>query len=162
MLVSKIFPKGSVLLAILGDTIANTGILSFDSCCPDSLVGLHGASGPLSRFAEAYLTSTKLSLRRASYASGGQPNINLAMLRSYPLPLPPEAEQTRIAVKIQCSLSTIDALQETVSRRILSADRLRQFILKSAFEGRLVPHDPRDESRLEPPEHISSTSRFQT
>jgi type I restriction enzyme S subunit len=142
VLVSKIFPKGSVLLAIVGDTIAKTGILSFDSCCPDSLVGLHGASEPLSSFAEAYLTSTKLSLRRASYASGGQPNINLAMLRSYPLPLPPEAEQTRIAMKIQCSLSTIDALQKTVSRRILSADRLRQSILKSAFEGRLVPHDP--------------------
>ena len=76
VLVSKIFPKGSVLLAIVGDTIANTGILSFDSCCPDSLVGLHGASGPLSSFAEVYLSSTKLSLRRVSNASGGQPNIN--------------------------------------------------------------------------------------
>jgi len=162
VLVSKIFPKGSVLLAIVGDTIANTGILSFDSCCPDSLVGLHGATEPLPSFAEAYLTSTKLSLRRTSYASGGQPNINLGMLRPYPLPLPPEAEQTRIAMKTRGSLSTIDALQETVSRRILSADRLRQSILKCAFEGRLVPRDPKDESGLEPVEHIGSTSGLQT
>ena len=61
LLVSKMFPRGSVLVAIAGDTIANTGILSSDSCCPDSLVGLHSENGPLLRFAEAYLTSTKLS-----------------------------------------------------------------------------------------------------
>ena len=51
-------------------------------------------------------------------------------------------------MKIQCSLSTIDALQETVSRRILSVDRLRQSILKRAFEGKLVPQNRKDESAL--------------
>lgn len=146
LLFSKRFPRGSVLMAIAGDTIANTGILSSDSCCPDSMVGLQSENGLLLSFAEAYLTSTKLALRRASYASGGQPNINLAMLRSYPVPLPPEAEQSRIVMELQRILSTVDALQETVSCRTLAADRLRQSILKRAFEGKLVPQHPNDES----------------
>jgi type I restriction enzyme S subunit len=139
------FSKGTVLVAIVGATIANTGILSFDSCCPDSLVGLRSENEALLNFAEAYLRSMKLSLRHASYASGGQPNINLAMLQPYPLPFPPEAEQTRIVMEIQRSLSTIETLQEVVARRILGADRLRQSILKRAFEGKLVQQDPGDE-----------------
>lgn len=145
LLVSKMFSKGTVLVAIVGATIANTGVLSFDSCCPDSLVGLRNENAILLSFAEAYLTSMKLSLRRASYASGGQPNISLAMLQPYPLPLPPESEQTRIIMEIQRSLSTVETLQEAVAHRILSADRLRQSVLKRAFEGKLVPQDPNDE-----------------
>ena len=38
-----------------------------------------------------------------------------------------------------------DELAETIDRELARAARLRQSILKRAFEGRLVPQDPADE-----------------
>jgi type I restriction modification DNA specificity protein len=38
--VSKMFRSGSVLIAIVGATIGNTGVLTFDACAPDSIVAL--------------------------------------------------------------------------------------------------------------------------
>lgn len=143
--VSKMFTKGTVLIAIVGATIANTGILAFDSCCPDSLVGLQGEDSRLLRFSEAYLCSRKLLLRQSSYASGGQPNINLSMLLPYPVPLPPIAEQARILMEIERRFSTLDNLQKVLQVRSRAASRLRQSLLQRAFSGNLVPQDPHDE-----------------
>jgi type I restriction enzyme, S subunit len=42
-------------------------------------------------------------------------------------------------------LSLIDALTLEVQRGLVRASRLRQAILKAAFEGKLVPQDPADE-----------------
>jgi type I restriction enzyme S subunit len=84
--VSKKFPAGTILIAIVGATIANTGILTFDSCCPDSLVAIQSTSNVTVRLCEMYLRSIKIQLRNVSYASGGQPNINLSTL--LPLTVP--------------------------------------------------------------------------
>ena len=62
-----------------------------------------------------------------------------------PIPLPPLAEQTAIVEAVQEKLSQIDALEAEVEHGLARAGRLRQAILKAAFEGRLVPQDPNDE-----------------
>jgi type I restriction enzyme S subunit len=61
------------------------------------------------------------------------------------IPLPPLAEQRRIVKEVERRLSVIDALEEAVEANLTRAERLRQAILKTAFEGRLVPQDPNDE-----------------
>jgi type I restriction enzyme S subunit len=139
------FGKGTVLIAIVGATIANTGILTFDSCCPDSLVGIQADDGIRLRYAEICLRSKKLDIRNASYASGGQPNINLQLLNPYPVPLPPLAEQQRIVAEVERRLSVVEELEAAVEANLARAGRLRQSILKRAFEGKLVPQDPTDE-----------------
>jgi type I restriction enzyme S subunit len=68
------------------------------------------------------------------------------MLQPYPLPLPAAAEIPRIVRDAERALSLIDGLEQTVGSQLRRADRLRQAILKRAFEGKLVPQDPNDES----------------
>jgi type I restriction enzyme S subunit len=131
--ISRLFPAGTVLIAIVGATIGNTGILTFDSCAPDSLVALESENSALAKFAEFYLQSKKLSIRATSYASGGQPNINLEFLRNYPFPLPPLAEQTRIVAEMERRLSVVAELESLVSANLQRATRLRQSILRRAF-----------------------------
>ena len=62
------------------------------------------------------------------------------------LPLPPLPEQRRIVAEVERRLSVVAALEREVEAALARAARLRQSILKRAFEGRLVPQDPNDES----------------
>jgi type I restriction enzyme S subunit len=59
--------------------------------------------------------------------------------------LPSLAEQMAVVEAVQEKLSQIDALEAEVGRGLVRASRLRQAILKAAFDGKLVPQDPSDE-----------------
>jgi type I restriction enzyme S subunit len=54
-------------------------------------------------------------------------------------PLPPLAEQHRIVAEVDRRLSVLDALDASADANLARCARLRQSILKRAFEGRLVP-----------------------
>ena len=72
-------------------------------------------------------------------------SINLSVLSSFPVPLPPLAEQRRIVAEVERRLSVIQQAEATVEANLTRAERLRQSILKQAFSGKLVPQDRNDE-----------------
>ncbi len=72
-------------------------------------------------------------------------SINLGILRRFPVPIPPAVEQAEIIAQVDEKLSQIDAAETQIEHGLLRASRLRQCILKQAFEGKLVPQDPTDE-----------------
>ena len=67
-----------------------------------------------------------------------------ALLRT-PIPLPPLSEQTRIVVEVERLLSVADAIETRLHIQEKRNRRLRQAILKWAFEGKLADQDPNDE-----------------
>ena len=52
-------------------------------------------------------------------------------------PLPPLAEQCRIVAEVERRLSVVQELDATLTANLARAERLRQSILKRAFEGKL-------------------------
>ena len=75
-----------------------------------------------------------------------QASINSTFLsEKVPIPLSPLAEQRRIVAEVERRLSLADAVEKTVGQSLTQAERLRQSILKKAFEGRLVAQDASDE-----------------
>jgi type I restriction enzyme S subunit len=72
-------------------------------------------------------------------------SINQTKLRALPVPIPPRAEQLRIRAVVEQQLSVADEALRSMSIDVARLARLRQSILKWAFEGRLVDQDPTDE-----------------
>jgi type I restriction enzyme, S subunit len=67
-----------------------------------------------------------------------QSNINGQKLKSYPIPIAPLTEQVKIVEEIETRFSVADKLEQSIDESLLQAEALRQSILKSAIEGRLV------------------------
>lgn len=74
-----------------------------------------------------------------------RPGINKSVLVGLAIPIPPLLEQVRIVEKIDRRLSVTDEIEHELDQSLSRADRLRQSILKRAFEGKLVEHNPNDE-----------------
>jgi type I restriction enzyme, S subunit len=84
-------------------------------------------------------------IRQRVRTTAGQSGISGGDLRSVPVPLAPFAEQVRIAAEVDRRWSLLDELEVAIDHGLKRAERLRQAILKRAFEGKLVPQDPNDE-----------------
>ncbi|MCT7482406.1 restriction endonuclease subunit S [Aliarcobacter cryaerophilus] len=76
----------------------------------------------------------------------GQPNVNAEKLSNLIFPLCSLEEQIEVVAEIEKHFSIIDKLEVVVQQSIKESKRLRQSILKQAFEGKLVEQDPNDES----------------
>jgi len=74
-----------------------------------------------------------------------QASINQQDVLATNVPLPPYEEQSKIASEIEHLLSIIEESDSQIEANLKRAARLRQSILKRAFEGKLVPQDPNDE-----------------
>lgn len=72
-------------------------------------------------------------------------NIGQDRIRRIRLLLPPLQEQQRIIAEVERVLSVADETEQAVRFQLRRAQRLRQSVLKRAFEGKLVPQDPNDE-----------------
>jgi type I restriction enzyme S subunit len=75
----------------------------------------------------------------------GQPYVSQAILNPLAVPLISVSEQRKVVQEIERLLSVADEVEKIVEQGLKQAKRLRQSILKKAFEGKLVPQDPSDE-----------------
>lgn len=105
------------------------------------------AEAVLPAYIQYYLSSIVGKARLISNAKWAvnQASINQGDVGSTPVPLPPHEEQRRIVAEIERLLSASQDVGMTTFTSASRCSRLRQSILKWAFEGRLVDQDPTDE-----------------
>lgn len=89
---SKLWPAGTLCITIAAN-IAQTGVLNFDACFPDSVVGFT-ADQATTTYVRVWLNFLQPTLE-ASAPQSAQRNINLAILRGLPVPLPEPGEIQR-------------------------------------------------------------------
>jgi type I restriction enzyme S subunit len=87
----------------------------------------------------------KYMMDRASGTAGTMPKINGEILRNFPVPIPPQTEINEILCRIAESFAACADTLTALDAEAADAARLKQSILKAAFEGLLVPQDPGDE-----------------
>jgi type I restriction enzyme S subunit len=98
------------------------------------------------RYINAALNSKILKNIAANIIHGvGRPRLNQQEVRMLPIPLPTPYEQEVIVTEVERCLSLADEIERQLEQSLIRARRLRQSILKQAFEGSLVVQDPKDE-----------------
>lgn len=133
---SKLWPTGTLCITIAAN-IADTAILGFDACFPDSIVGFVAELSHCDvRFVEYFIRTAKKNIERYAPATA-QKNINLEILSAVAVPLPPFSEQQFIVEEVERRLSVAEEIEIEIETNLKRAERLRQSILKKAFSGRL-------------------------
>ena len=125
--VSKLFPKGSLILSIAAN-IGDIAEVGFDFACPDSLIVIQVNNGTNNQWLKYNLKRYKAYfLSRAT--QNAQANINLEIVRPVLLALPPIAEQKAIASVLSCWDNAIDASSEKIKLLKLRKKGLMQKLL---------------------------------
>ena len=115
---------------------------------PDKLIRVKTVLGePFPSFLEiaSNVGVSRQHLERRARTTAGQTSISGTDIREMPLPVPPLDEQKQIVQEVERRLSIVDEIEAQIVANLKRAARLRQGILKRAFEGRLLPQDPTDE-----------------
>jgi len=133
---SKLWPAGTLCLTIAAN-IAETGILGFDACFPDSVIGVVVDEKQTStKFLEYLLQSFKTRLQALGKGSA-QANINLGTFEDQRFPFPSLAEQKRITAKLDALQTETRRLEALYARKLAALDELKTSLLHQAFSGQL-------------------------
>jgi type I restriction enzyme S subunit len=141
---SKLWPVGTLCITIAAN-IAQTGILTFDACFPDSVVGFIANDLEANTIYVLGLFWFFQAILEKNAPAAAQKNINLEILRDLEVPKPPLDLQNKFADMVV----KIESLKARYQQGFLDLQVLHAALSQKAFKGQL------DLSRMEAPaQHI--------
>jgi type I restriction enzyme, S subunit len=128
---SKMWDTGTLCITIAAN-IAKTGILGFDACFPDSVVGFQPNEKTTNEYIQGWLQFLQPILEDRAPQSA-QKNINLEILRKLDLPVPP--------IELQQQFSAFTQMARAFTKKIEANEgflnNLFNSLLQKAFRGEL-------------------------
>ena len=135
---SKLWPKGTVCIAIVGANVAETAILGFDACFPDSVIGIVVDEKQAdSEYVEFLLQTYKSELKERGKGTA-RDNINLATFETHAFPFPPIRQQKGIVARIKDLSERTQNLESVYRQKLAAISELKQSLLQKAFSGQLT------------------------
>jgi type I restriction enzyme S subunit len=138
---AKMYPRGTVLIAMIGEgkTRGQTAILDIDAATNQNVAALVFDSGHVEPEYFWHWALGEYERHRAGGRGGNYPALNGRLVRKFPVPLPPLAEQKEIVRKIKGLFDLADAIESRLTAGTARAEKLTQAVLAKAFQGELVP-----------------------
>ena len=122
---SKLWPSGTLCITIAAN-IAETAILTYDCCFPDSVVGFIPSEKINLTYIQYWFKSLQQILERQAPQTA-QKNINLQILSQLDVMLPPKFEQERFSILVEQA----DKSKFELKRAIEAIDK----VIKSLING---------------------------
>ncbi len=131
----KIFPKGSLAIAMYGATIGRLGIFGIDASTNQACCVMHGGQVFSIPFVYFWMQAFKESIILLA-SGGGQPNISQDKIKSIKIPCPSIPEQQAIAVFLDHETGRIDALISKKKKLLsLLAEQRTALISRAVTKG---------------------------
>lgn len=141
--------KGDFVFARTGATVGKSYLLEDvpeKTVFASYLIRVRFNTQTVSKFIKYFFQSPRYWLQIIDKQAGiGQPNVNGTKLGQLEIILPTLPEQQHIVEEIEKRFAVADVLEKAVNEGLEKADKLKQSILKKAFEGKLVAQNPNDE-----------------
>jgi type I restriction enzyme S subunit len=129
---SKIWAEGTLCITIAAN-IAATGILTFDACFPDSVVGFTPNKNVRTEYVQYWLSFLQKNLE-VNAPKSAQRNINLKILSELDIPVPPIELQNRFQAVVERA-RRLEEKQKLSSEEI---ENLFDSLMSKAFRGELL------------------------
>ena len=144
--------KGDILYIKDGATTGIATVNTLDE--PFSLLSSVALIKPSHWISNKYLlyylqSSLCYSSVRETMKGVGITRITLKLIEKWQIPLPPFAEQKRIAIEIEHWFALIDQIEQGKADLQTTIKHAKSKILDLAIHGKLVPQDPNDEPAIE-------------
>jgi type I restriction enzyme, S subunit len=155
---AKLYPVGSVLIAMIGEgkTRGQSAILDISASTNQNVAGLVFDGGEINGEYVWLWALAEYERTRSIGRGGNQPALNGAKIRALPVPVPPRHEQDEIVRRARDLIASLDTLQRRCEDALARVEALTPSVLAKAFRGELVPQDPNDEPAGELLERIQS------
>jgi type I restriction enzyme, S subunit len=135
---SELWPSGTVCIAIVGANVAETSILDFDACFPDSVIGIIVNNDYANNdYVEYLLQSFKAELKEKGKGTA-RDNINLGTFANQRFPFPDVKIQRSIVCQLEELSFEIRRLEAIYQQKLAALTELKQSILQKAFTGELT------------------------
>ncbi len=131
---AKIFPQGTLLIALYGATIGKLAFLGTEAATNQAICGIFMNNSIDSKFLYYFLVFRKPKLISQG-AGGAQPNISQLILKKLEFSFPSKSEQKTIVRKIETLFASLDKGIADLKTAQEQLKIYRQAVLKKAFEG---------------------------
>lgn len=119
----KLYPKGSVVIALYGATIGKLGLLEIDTTTNQACCVLSDSKSITQKYLFYYLYSSREHIISLAYG-GGQPNISQELIKQLPILQTSIEEQLEIVNFIESRITKIDA---TIGEIQLQLQKLKEY-----------------------------------
>lgn len=170
---AKLFPKGTLLVAMYGANIGKTGVLDFDATTNQAVCAIFPKVDITRDFLFWYFKQQRIDFI-AIGKGGAQPNISQTVINNASIVVPKPEVQSKIVnfleriekgkgidynFFIPVVLKDVETiykyknsyidLSDSFETQLTQHDNLNQAILQEAVQGKLVKQDPKDEPASE-------------
>ena len=144
----KIYPIGSLIIAMYGATIGKVSILDFTACTNQACCVLSESKKWNVKYVFYWFIANKEHIVSMSYG-GGQPNISQEIIKSLKIPLPERNEQYAIITYLDRKTSQVDNRISKKQKLIELLEEERAAIINQAVTKGLNPDAPMKNSGIE-------------
>ena len=134
---AKLFPKGTLLIAMYGATVGRLGILKIKTTTNQAICGILNDKKEFETLYMFYfLKKSREKMIKDSFG-GAQPNISQTYIKELEIPLPPLQTQQKVVSYLDEISQKMEKIKNLQKEKMQSLKELKASILDKAFKGEL-------------------------